>query len=140
MKCHVCGEPAVDRCYTCGRLFCERHGEKNCSVCVHGIAAGDPRPDRFTAAPNHLSAPNKSWWHPQEAEDYQPPACYVCQGLARRTCQNCQRLFCADHAGNDHLCRQCYRSTSIGLIAFGVLMLLVVALALWGIFLRPFEG
>lgn len=139
MKCHLCGQPAVDRCYACGRLFCERHGQTNCSACAHGIAAGDPRPDRITADPASHAAAQRAWWRPQEADEYEPPSCYVCHGLARRVCQRCERRFCAEHAGNDYLCRECHRSSSIGLVAFGVLMVFVAALTIWGL-IHPFAG
>lgn len=133
MKCHLCGDPAVDRCYTCGQLFCDRHGRTDCSACTNGIAAGDPRPDRITAEPGLAPRSTHAWWRPREAEEYQPPACYVCKGLTRSTCHTCGRQFCKEHAGNERLCRSCYRSSSIFLSAFAVLMLLVVGMVVWGL-------
>ena len=132
MKCHLCGAAAVDRCYTCGQLFCEQHGRTDCSACTEGIALGDPRPDRFTAERREVPRTAKPWWRPQEAEDFHPPACYACGGLTRNTCSNCTRPFCPDHAGSGHLCRECYRSGSMGFLAMGLLVLVLVLLAVWG--------
>src|SRR5262245_31601461 len=115
MSCHVCGEEAVGRCYNCGALYCERHGDGNCARCDTSIMAGDPRPDRITAAPRS-SQKGLGWWRPQQAEGYTPPACYVCQGIAPQVCRHCQSRYCAEHAGAHGLCAECSKSSSLGLI------------------------
>ncbi len=48
MKCYICQGEAIDRCYTCGQLFCEQHGKINCSRCEHGFAPGDRRDDHVS--------------------------------------------------------------------------------------------
>lgn len=126
MHCYRCDAEAVDRCYTCGALFCAAHGDVNCERCDTAVAAGDVRPDRIAARPmpaNHQTG----WWRPQRAEDFTPPACYQCHGLARRSCRNCGNYFCPEHAGNIGLCVHCDRSSIMGLyILFGILIALAV--------------
>jgi hypothetical protein len=132
-KCHICGKEAVDRCFTCGNLFCPEHGNTNCSRCQSGIVEGDNRQDRVSAAPR-AEGMRPAWWRPQVAEDFEPPACYVCKGLARLTCFNCQRLYCAEHAGRNGLCRNCASSSWLGLIIFfGVIAALglLIVLGYW---------
>jgi hypothetical protein len=132
MNCHLCGQPAIDRCYTCGQLFCEAHGSRNCTACDHGVREGDPRPDRISTSPFSVQPAARTWWRPQEAEDYVPPACYVCKGLTRSTCRNCGRMFCAQHAGSAELCRECHVSGTVTFLAFGFVVLLVVIATVWG--------
>ena len=36
-----------------------------------------------------------AWWRPRQAEEYSPPACYQCRGIARNVCINCGDRYCA---------------------------------------------
>src|SRR5437773_2714137 len=102
MNCHICGQEAVERCFTCGELFCAGHGaghgKPNCMRCETGFMPGDRRADRICAVPLGKTA-RPGWWRPQEADDFEPPSCYECKGLARRSCMHCERLYCSEHAG-----------------------------------------
>ncbi len=108
MHCYLCQREAVDRCYNCGELFCEEHGSVNCVRCETGIMAGDSRADRISSVPRAQTT-RTGWWRPQPAEDYEPPACYECEGLARYVCTNCGNRYCPEHAGKNRLCGQCQR-------------------------------
>jgi hypothetical protein len=132
MHCHVCQEEAVGRCYTCGELFCARHGDTNCFRCTTAIAQGDPRPDRVSAEPLG-SGRRVAWWRPQQAEDYEPPACYECKGLSRLVCRNCGSIYCPDHAGPNGLCAACNRSSYFGMFALLAIVLVGGGLILIGI-------
>lgn len=129
MTCHICKAEAVSRCYTCGELVCAEHGKGDtCPRCSGGFAAGDPRHDRIAVVPL-LQKKQSGWWRPQQAEEYSPPACFVCQGLARRTCRNCQVHYCSDHAGSNGLCRECSRSANLGIyVMLGIVGLFGVVL------------
>ncbi len=132
MTCHICGKEAVGRCYTCGNLFCEAHGQTDCARCETGFAAGDPRPDRVTT--QRLARGGRSgWWRPQLAEDYQPPACYECKGLARRRCRHCGQLYCPEHAGPNGLCAGCHHSSLVGLYALAGVLLAMGGIILVGL-------
>ncbi len=37
--CHYCDRPAVEECPTCGRLYCQEHGEDVCLRCLSPEAA-----------------------------------------------------------------------------------------------------
>ena len=132
MPCHICGQEAVERCFTCGKLFCAQHGQVNCQRCQTAIAPGDRRADRVSAEPM-ADRQGPAWWRPQLAEDYEPPACYVCQGLARKTCRNCERLFCGEHAGPAGLCRECGRSSQLSLLILIGILGLMAAMILRGL-------
>ena len=132
MTCHVCGEEAVARCYNCGQLMCDKHGRENCIRCDAGIAAGDPRGDRFSPVAVAPAAQKPGWWRPQAAEGYTPPACYGCGGLCRATCRECGSRYCRDHAGPNGLCRECGRSALLGPVILAILFTLFVGLILWG--------
>ncbi|MFO0965697.1 MAG: hypothetical protein U0793_08950 [Gemmataceae bacterium] len=126
MHCHICGGEAVGRCYTCGELFCVRHGSEDCLRCETAIAPGDRRGDRVSVKP--MPAKQRyGWWRPIPAEDFEPPACHVCHGLARQTCRNCHELYCAEHAGYPGLCQDCSRSARLGM---WVLLFSIAALVL----------
>lgn len=129
MNCHFCNREAVDRCFSCGELFCEEHGRVDCRRCETAIAPGDCRQDRVSARPLSPSA-RPGWWRPQPAEDFDPPACYECKGLARVVCRNCGSYYCWEHAGKNGLCAECARSSRIGtlilLIIFGLIAGMVV--------------
>jgi len=126
MHCYRCECEAVDRCFNCGALFCAAHGDVNCERCDTAIAPGDRRADRITT--HRVSANDKKvWWRPQQAEDFTPPACHECHGLARRVCRHCENYYCPEHAGPNGLCARCLRSSSLGLI------ILVGTLALLGL-------
>jgi hypothetical protein len=129
MACHICGLEAVGRCYSCGELFCAAHGDENCMRCTSAIHAGDPRQDRISAVKLRAGA-KPGWWRPLPAEEYKPPACYQCQGLARRVCPNCQHYYCAEHAGGN-VCAACSRSGRIGLYILAALAGLLLTTLLY---------
>ena len=127
MKCHLCDQEAVERCYQCGNLFCEKHGTINCVSCDSGIAEGDPRRDRISAKPMKAAGRGLAWWRPISADEYVPPACHQCGGLTRNQCTTCGRQYCANHAGAQGRCSECQTSSNAGmLIGLGVIGLLVV--------------
>ena len=135
MSCHICGEEAVERCYTCGQLFCDQHGGRDCLRCQTGVMEGDPRPDRISASLVSRSA-KPGWWRSQQAEDFDPPACYACRGLARQTCRNCQSLYCPEHKGKNELCAACERSSRLGAYVFvgavgSVALLILIGRFVW---------
>jgi len=131
--CHACPEEAVGRCYTCGELFCARHGDVHCYRCTAAIAEGDPRPDRVSAQ-RLGNGSRPAWWRPQQAEDYEPPACYECKGLARQVCGHCGSVYCAQHAGSGGLCAACSRSSYFGLVALVSIVAVIGGLMLVGWF------
>ncbi len=135
MSCHVCGAEAVGRCENCGNLYCAKHGDGTCARCDTGIKAGDPRQDRISAAPR-TATQRTGWWRPQPAEGYTPPACYQCQGIARRVCSNCHELYCPDHAGKNGLCAQCSQSSLLGVAVLVGVVVILGALMLVGLFQR----
>ena len=135
MHCHICNQEAVGRCYTCGALFCQAHGQVNCARCETSIVAGDPRPDHVSAQP-FGSGGRPGWWRPQVAEDYDPPACHMCGALARRVCRHCGSLYCSQHAGAGELCAGCTRSSHVGMLAFLGVVLLMGTLMLVGLFTK----
>ncbi|MBI3407716.1 MAG: hypothetical protein HY040_05095 [Planctomycetes bacterium] len=132
MPCHVCGLEAIERCYTCGKLFCAQHGKMNCIRCETGFMPGDRRADRISADRNRAvtlgASARPGWWRPQPADDFEPPACYQCRGLARRRCRNCGNLMCADHAAKGGLCRECENSARIGIFTLLALFVGLIAL------------
>lgn len=130
--CHFCQQEAVGRCYTCGQLFCAEHGSRNCTFCETAIAPGDRRADRISAVPLEKKGHRGAWWRPLPAEDFEPPACYECKGLARRTCRHCGRLYCGEHAGQQGLCAACERSSWVGLYILAGLALLILILVWLG--------
>src|SRR5262245_50043698 len=131
MACHICGEEAIDRCDNCGKLFCAAHGRADCIRCQTGIMPGDRRADRFSAVLLAATA-RPRWWRPQPAEEFEPPACYECKGLARRRCKNCGSLMCALHAAKNGLCLECEKSARIGVFTLlalfvGLFVLIVIS-------------
>ena len=134
MSCHICGQEAVDRCFTCGKLFCAAHGEVNCNRCATGIAAGDNRADRIstTRLRDETGGVRTPWWRAQPAEEYDPPSCHVCHGLARRVCKNCELHYCAEHAGPAYLCQPCGRSSLLGIWCLVGGLGIMGGIMLWG--------
>jgi hypothetical protein len=134
MHCHICQAEAVTRCYNCGELVCEEHGKNECCPgCVTGFAEGDPRGIHVSVEPISKSAQH-AWWRPQEAEAFQPPACYECKGLSRAVCRNCRSHYCREHAGPTGLCKACGKSANLGLYLFfgtAALMVLMAFLVHW---------
>jgi hypothetical protein len=49
-------------------------------------------------------------------DDDGPPSCYVCDGLARHLCENCQNLYCPEHGGRRGWCEECTRTSRAGLL------------------------
>jgi hypothetical protein len=134
MPCHICQAEAVTRCYTCGELVCAEHGKNDtCPKCNGGFAAGDPRTSHISDEPLAQKTAHNAWWRPQEAEEYQPPACYECKGLSRGFCRNCRARYCREHAGPNGLCRECGRSANLGLYVIAAVagLLLLAWLFIW---------
>jgi hypothetical protein len=136
MTCHICGQEAVSRCYTCGKLFCGEHGKENCARCSSAIRTGDPGQDRVSAARIRDHA-RPGWWRPQPAEEYAPPACYLCHGLARRVCTNCQKRYCLEHEGKGGLCSECAQSARVGVFILAGVMSLLGSMLLWNLIFSP---
>ena len=96
------------------------------------------RSPKGTCGPTGISAEplgqgsRPGWWRPQIAEDYDPPACYECKGLARRSCKHCGSLYCNEHAGSAGLCAACHRSSWVGMLFLAGLLLCVVGLLIAG--------
>jgi hypothetical protein len=128
--CYLCEREAVSRCYTCGQLICDRHGKENCVPCDSALVAGDPRGVQYNGTGPRFPYSRPGWWRPQQAEDYEPPACYACNAIARRTCRNCGDRYCPDHAGPSGLCQACGRSSWLGVFFF-VFALAMMALILF---------
>ena len=130
MACHICSQEAVGRCFNCGQLFCADHGSENCTRCDTALKAGDPRQDRVSRVRLH-DMNHAAWWRPRQAEEYSPPACYQCRGIARNVCINCGDRYCAEHAGVAGICAACGQSSQLGLFilfavaaVFGVMVML----------------
>jgi hypothetical protein len=132
-RCYICDAEAVSRCYTCGQLICAQHGDDDCHRCNTGVAAGDPRSTHISTHALRPNDANRGWWRPQLAEEYEPPACYECKGLARAVCRNCESHYCRDHAGPGALCLQCARSARMGLVIFVIALGMMFALVLLGL-------
>jgi hypothetical protein len=144
MKCHLCDQAAVDRCYQCGQLFCEQHGKVSCSACTTGIAAGDPRQDRVSTKRMNAASRGFAWWRPVVAEAYVPPACHQCGSLARSQCVGCGRRYCPAHAGPGGRCAACHASnttgTLFGFVVIVALGLIFAAALLWNWFVERGGG
>jgi hypothetical protein len=129
-QCYICEAEAVARCYTCGQLICDKHGGENCTRCDTSVMAGDP-PGWHIRAARMQPSDVRHWWRPQQAEEFQPPACYNCGALARRVCRNCSSRYCGQHAGTGDLCGACASSARLGLwvfvIAIGMMLAIVIA-------------
>ncbi len=138
MHCHLCDREAVDRCYTCGELFCAEHGKVDCVRCATGIIAGDNRRDRISRSPGSTTS-KPAWWRPKEAEDYDPPACHECQGLARYICVECRNRYCREHAGKNGLCRVCQEAQRGSNVVLLLMFLLLAGLIVLGL-LRGWAG
>lgn len=123
MGCFICGDEAVDRCFTCGQLFCARHGQRDCVRCQSGISEGDPR--GITSSPPQTSAP-RGWWRPIQAEEHTPTACWVCKGLTRAICIECRRPYCAEHAGRNYHCQECQPPSDVATVVVGLFLLVVM--------------
>jgi hypothetical protein len=135
-RCYICNDEAVSRCYTCGQLICARHGGENCHRCNTGVVAGDPRPQHVSENLLGRAEAKHAWWRPQEADDFEPPACYACKALARAVCRNCGERYCRDHAGPPGMCKECARSARLGLIVFLVAIAMIVVLVFLGVFVN----
>jgi hypothetical protein len=144
MQCELCQHEAVTACEVCGTGFCADHISPFCFRCATAIKAA--RQDRGSSSTAIVSGDREPRFsgkgYLQEdvparptvhVEDAGPPACYRCGGLARRLCQNCHNLFCPEHAGGSELCDHCARSSRLGLLVVGGMLLLlgVLLLVIW---------
>lgn len=135
MSCHLCSNEAIDRCFTCGRLVCADHGAKNCAACQGSFQPGDPSFERVSVAPPRTGQ-DAAWWRPQKAEEYVPPACYVCRGLTRAVCAHCGRYYCAEHAGRNFSCKECNTASNVSLYVVGAFLLVFASIAVLTALLR----
>jgi len=143
MQCELCQQEAVGACQACGTGFCADHASQFCFRCATAIIAversrlapstaivsGDREPRPSGKGYLQCAVAGRPTVH---VEDAGPPACYRCQGLARRICRNCQALYCAEHAGGQDLCDVCGRASWLGLIVLAVVLLPFGLLLLWG--------
>jgi hypothetical protein len=132
MNCDVCQREAAGHCSGCGALYCRDHGGERCFRCSTVLTAVEPRTfEELTetgfyttergsryAGKGYLQCYTKPEMETIYLDDPGPPACHVCQGLARFICNNCQQLFCSDHRGGKTLCLHCARSSLLGVWVF----------------------
>jgi hypothetical protein len=142
MSCELCQQPAVTACEVCGTGFCSDHVSPFCFRCATAIrsferirggsstaiVAADREPHYSGKGYLQCASQGRPTIH---VEDAGPPACYRCQGLARRVCQNCQSLYCQQHAGRGDLCDVCERSARLGLFILGGMVLLLGIILYW---------
>ncbi len=115
--------------------LCCAWGE-NCHRCDTAVIPGNPRSRQISVQPLRSKAANHGWWRPQQAEEFEPPACYECKGLARAVCRNCRNHYCREHAGTGALCQACGRSARLGLIVFALALAIAAGVLLLGAFTR----
>lgn len=135
--CYLCDREAVSRCYCCGRLICDQHGNENCVPCDSAVVAGDPRGVQADPSSPRFPTARPGWWRPQPAEEYEPPACYECDAIARRTCRNCQDRYCPEHAGPPGMCKACGRSSQLGLFFFVFALVMMALIVVLNVFVEP---
>jgi hypothetical protein len=129
MQCHICAAEAAGRCRSCGLAFCGGDGAELCRGCATGILVlhGAPR----AGARAFLQCVSKPRMPTVHLDDEGPPSCHQCGGLARRICENCQELYCPEHAGPRGWCESCTRAARSGLwMCLGVLLFLLAVGAL----------
>jgi hypothetical protein len=146
MLCDICQRPAAGKCSGCGAFCCADHGGQRCFRCAGAFMAvksdvvevkertdtaiyTSDKDSRY-AGKGYLQCFTKPGMQTIYIDDPGPPACHLCESLAKAICSNCQQLFCAQHRGTKNLCQSCARSSRLGLwILFG--MLLAVALLIF---------
>ena len=132
MHCHLCQREAVDRCYTCGELFCEEHGNVNCVRCTTGIIAGDNRADRITSnfareafTAGVVAAARSRGLHAARLPRV-PGASPLCV-------RQLWPAYCREHAGKDGLCLSCQRALRGSNVFLALLVLGMVGLVVLGL-------
>lgn len=139
MLCHVCEEPAAGKCKSCGLAYCGGHGCDYCRTCAVAIMPTGPGSSAFRQT-GFLQCVSKPRMKTVYVDDDGPPECYECGGLARKICQNCQNLYCLEHAGKGEWCASCAKTAQSSL-RLGLLVLLamgaaMVVLNLWHLLVR----
>jgi hypothetical protein len=122
MQCHECDHEAVGKCRSCGRAYCGGHGADLCRSCAVAIVAAEPA-GRGLPRMVFLQCENRPRMPTiyLDDDDPGPPSCYVCDGLARTVCENCQQLYCSEHAGRTGWCLECTRATRVALyVSLGI--------------------
>lgn len=146
MLCDICQQPATEQCPVCWTPLCADHGGPVCCHCAAAArnSTGGPSAPTSTAiytternsrrvwARSYLPCTMRPGMPTIYLEDPGPPSCHECQGLARQLCRHCQQLFCPEHAGGPELCRQCARSSLIGLVILATITLSMTTLVFLG--------
>jgi hypothetical protein len=134
VECHECSGEAVGKCKSCGLAFCSGHGADLCRTCAVGFMELEPGRAR-PGVRVFLQCENRPRMPTVYLDDDGPPACHVCDGLARHVCENCHQLYCPEHAGRRGWCEECTRSSRAGLLLslgvfgfIGVVLFLMYAL------------
>jgi len=131
MLCHECAEEAAGKCKSCGLAFCSGHGANLCRNCAVGIMSLGPTRGRAGQEQLFLQCENRRRMPTIYLDDDGPPSCYVCEGLARHICENCQNLYCPEHGGQRGWCAGCTESSRVGLfLSLGVFGFISVVLLL----------
>ena len=93
MICHVCKQQAVGQCKSCGKFYCEQHGDVYCTPCSTNIKPAEQaikREVEFGASGEPKLA---------TSQQIAGPRCYACQCSANRACSKCGVFFCPQHGG-----------------------------------------
>jgi hypothetical protein len=122
MICHFCNRETTRKCESCGLAICPDHGDRYCHGCSGAVFSKEVPGAEGKA---FLQCPPKPRMETIYLDDDGPPECYQCQGLARRVCQNCHNLYCAEH-GTAQWCDQCARAARVGTwLTVGIVAVLV---------------
>ena len=148
MLCDICQRPASCRCGTCNLYCCDDHGGERCFRCAGELTrvelTVDPEremgvwtADRYSrpSGKGYLQCYSKPAMPTIYIDDDGPPECYECGALARQICSSCQNLFCPEHAGTKSICASCARSSLLGIIVFGIMVVFLGAVLALGSFL-----
>ena len=115
MICHFCSRDTAAKCVSCGLAICPDHGKRYCQVCSNAVFSRETVTGQREQK-GYLQCPSKPQMPTIYLDDDGPPACYKCEALARKVCQNCQSLYCREHAGKGGggLCDQCAAASRVG--------------------------
>jgi hypothetical protein len=126
MICAFCTNEAVGKCVGCGAAMCRDHQQEYCASCAAGIYSRQADPT-VGHGKGYLQSPSKPRMETIYIDDDGPPECYRCQALARKICQNCHQLVCAEHAVKGDWCDQCAQSARLSTwMTLGILLGLTV--------------
>jgi hypothetical protein len=117
MICHVCEQPAIGQCKSCGKFYCQQHGDVYCVRCATATRPEGQKLEREFEY--RVGLPDDRPATEAEANVLAALHCHYCRASVTGACVSCGRFYCFAHGAEPSffarpgLCTSCHEGVKL---------------------------